>query len=157
MTTDMVRWIRTQLDERQHWNEGTGLVAWLSYLDDNGALLYSRLAATSEFDPEHWTVDGLEPPGGWKHANVIHDERAVREHIAATRAILDLHEHHLTPAVGRSLNQRPSHRLTGPGRWRCSTCHPATSPAPSRDWCQTVRQIARPYHDQPGYREEWRP
>jgi hypothetical protein len=157
MPDDMMSWLGTQLDRQQHWNEGTGLAAWLTYLGEDGSLVDARLVAATEFDPERWLLDGQDAPKGWAHVNIVHDERAVREEIAAKRAILNLHEHRPEPVVIRTLNQRAGQRVTLPGTWRCRACYPSGGLSPRRDWCQTVRQLGRPYGSEPGYRLEWRP
>jgi hypothetical protein len=158
MPDNLVTWFRAQLDEQQHRNEGTGIAAWLTYLDKGGGLLFIRLAASTELKPDRWTIDGDDAPEGWAHVNIVHDERAVRADIAAKRAILNLHEHHREPVFIRALNQRLlNDNGTLPGVWRCITCHPAGVRSPRRAWCQTLRQLAQPYGEQPGYRTEWRP
>jgi Family of unknown function (DUF6221) len=154
---NMLTWLRAQLNEQQYDNEGTGLVAWLTYLDEDARPAQARLVTATAFDPERWTLDGQDAPKGWAHVIVVHDERVVRAEIAAKRAILNLHEHRREPVVIRSLNQRANHHDTMPGLWRCRTCHPTGGPPPMRSWCQTVRQLCSPYVSQPGYRAEWRP
>jgi hypothetical protein len=154
MSENMLTWLRTQLDEQQHLNEGTGVVARLTYLDENGRLLRSRLAAASEVEPDSWTLDGDKPPDGWAHVNIVHDERAVRADIAAKRAILRLHEHRREP-VRHPLNQRQNHRATADYGWRCVTCNAMSGPPVG--WCQTVREVGLPYATRPGYRADWRP
>lgn len=157
MSEDMATWLYARLDEQQHWNEGTGIAAWLTYLDADGRLLDTRLAAATELDPEHWTLDGDDAPHGWTHVNVVHDERAVRAEITAKRAILSLHEHSRQPIIIRAINQRANHGRTAGNLWRCAVCHPTGGGGPERGWCQTVRHLGEPYEDQAGYRAEWRP
>ena len=82
MPDNMVIWLRDQLDAQQRWNEGTGIAAWLTYLDLESRLLYTRLASATELQPEHWTLNGEDAPEGWAHVNVVHDERAVRVDLA---------------------------------------------------------------------------
>jgi Family of unknown function (DUF6221) len=157
MPDNIVSWLRTQLDIQQHWNEGTGLAAWLTYLDGHGRALPSRLVSAREFEPGRWQFDGHDAPEGWTHVNIVHDERVVRAEIAAKRAILNLHEHQRERGVVRGLNQRLAHVDPVPGLWRCLTCHPTEGSPPGRGWCETVRQLCRPYEHQPGYRPVWRP
>ncbi len=67
-----------------------------------------------------------------------HDPARVLADVAAKRAILDAHEE-LTIGC-------------------CNTCTEGMHSSEHQSWpCATVRLLALPYADQPGYREEWRP
>jgi hypothetical protein len=54
--SNMISWLSDRLDEQQHWNDGTGIAAWLTYLDENGSLLDTQLALATEANPTGWTV-----------------------------------------------------------------------------------------------------
>jgi hypothetical protein len=164
MAGDLVTWLRDRLDEQRARNEGSGLAAWLTYLDQDGDMLHVRLAIATEGSPDQWRVADDAAPAGWSRVTIIHDERAVRDDIAAKRAIVDLHQHHRDYVTARALNQRSNHGdmtnhgdIVVPGRWRCVVCRPSNGLPPDHGWCQTIRQLGRPYGNQPGYRDEWRP
>jgi hypothetical protein len=82
------------------------------------------------------------PPAMAEHI-ALHDPERVLRRVAADRRILDLH---------RSVQKR-STGSDGGFIEDCQTCEhfPAQYP------CATIRLLALPYADRPGYREEWRP
>lgn len=49
----------------------------------------------------------------------------------------------------------PGFPLHGSEYW-CETCNVPADEAGS-NWCMTLRLLAMPYSEQPGYREKWRP
>lgn len=84
--------------------------------------------------------------------------------VAAKRRLLDLHQHQrfAEPTDSRP-NAHPDDRRKAfaedPKYVGCRRCH-----FDYRDeevhpyfWCETVRLLARPYADHPGYRDDWRP
>jgi hypothetical protein len=156
MPDDLANWLRVQLDEHLQRNEGSGIAARLTYLDEHGRLLYTTVASATEVDPERWTIADDDAPAGWARVTIIHDERAVRDDLAAKRAILDTHEHHRDYVSMRAMSQLPN-QDTVAGIWRCIACRPANGAPPDQGWCMTVRELGWPYGNQPGYSDEWRP
>jgi hypothetical protein len=68
--------------------------------------------------------------------------------IEAFRDLLKVHQTTVSEKV-------PGFPLHGSEYW-CETCHVPSDEAGS-NWCQTLRLLAMPYAEQPGYREKWRP
>ena len=70
------------------------------------------------------------------------------QEIEAVRLLLE--EHHTTVS-----EKGPGFPLHGNEYW-CETCHVPGDEAGTY-WCMTLRLLAMPYADKPGYRERWRP
>lgn len=64
-----------RLSETLVATEGTGRVAWLTYRDENGSMLYTTVAAGGPND--NWVVNGREV-FDYAHVQVIYDEDVVR-------------------------------------------------------------------------------
>lgn len=114
------------------------LVQWLGkQLDDerNAAEdALKKVTTTRRWIGGQWVEDTVQPPewrrSAWSPARVLRE-------IDAKRQVLALH-HRAQP------------------KW-CAACDiPAGFPGPP-DGCATLRLLALPYADRPGYREEWRP
>lgn len=77
-----------------------------------------------------------------------HDPARVLGEVEAKRAILAEHEH--VPAV----QQSDAHRY----EFGCRTCHndPDCGETLGLGWCETVRHMAAPFGDSPGYNPAWR-
>lgn len=76
-----------------------------------------------------------------------HDPVRVLRDVEAKRAILAEHEH--VPAV----QQSDAHRYG----FGCRTCHndPDCGETLGLGWCETVRHMAAPFSDSPGYNPAW--
>lgn len=68
--------------------------------------------------------------------------------IEAFRLLLKTHQTTVQEKV-------PGFPLHGSEYW-CETCNVPSDEAGS-NWCETLRLLAMPYSEQPGYREKWRP
>ena len=68
--------------------------------------------------------------------------------IEAFRLLLKTHQTTVSEKV-------PGFPLHGSEYW-CETCNVPSDEAGS-NWCETLRLLAMPYSEQPGYREKWRP
>lgn len=85
--TDLVERLRAALDARERLIDGSGILGWLTYREDDGTMRYTTAASKSG---DHWIVDGCEATG-WASAHVVHDEDRERREVAAHRKILDEH------------------------------------------------------------------
>jgi len=70
------------------------------------------------------------------------------QEIEGTRLLLKAHQTTVSEKV-------PGFPLHGSEYW-CETCH-VPADEPGSNWCMTLRLLAMPYSEQPGYRERWRP
>ncbi|WP_202946318.1 DUF6221 family protein [Pseudonocardia dioxanivorans] len=72
--------------------------------------------------------------------------------VEAKRRIIALHEHQDATAPSRDVRKRQPQQDFG-----CITCADWDGMTAAEGWCDTVRLLALPYADRPGYRDEWRP
>ncbi|GAA3956909.1 hypothetical protein GCM10022384_07530 [Streptomyces marokkonensis] len=147
---ELVQWLRAQLDE----DERTARAA--SWTDDANVWH----AEPSPFDTrgagQRWYVEDAMEDGVVSHVDPrASDDEGVARHVAewdparvlreidAKRQMLDLH--------------RPVHRRsTGSGGETIEDCQ-VCGHFPAQYPCATLRILALPYADRPGYRMEWRP
>lgn len=143
----LVAFLRARLAEEVQCAEGSGVIAWLTYRDADGGMLYTRVAATTVGAPDHWVSDGREMTG-WHSARVVYDERLVLADVAAKRQIIQRYVDVRdiwrvapmeTDRIGQLTlaQQRRGGELDG--LWRAMTF------------------MAVVYADHPDYLEEWRP
>lgn len=145
---DLATFLRAQLDEDERVARAADSGRWLP--EDKGITFEYRA------DDFH---------GGEAQARLVADTRANQWHIAnwdparvlaevdAKRRMLELH----APVASGSYIQ--------PGPLQCEhcadQCHSRSGlgcDSPDAPWpCDTVRLLALPYADRPGYQEEWRP
>jgi hypothetical protein len=131
---DLIAFMRAQLEADGEVLQGSGDLGWVTFLDENGGMRHTSAASTA-FD-EGWFIDGDERTD-FARAVVVHREAERLADVRAKRQIMDLH-----PTV--------------PEDWAtdiAGDCRTCSEPAP----CRTVRALALPYADRPGYCEEWRP
>jgi hypothetical protein len=141
MTDDLSLWVdglgpalaafladRLDEDEATASYAGPAVVAWLTYRDDGGQMLYTTVAATSGDSEDVWVADGkvLPEPAS---ARVVYDPARVLRDVAAGRALVEAY--------------RASVRSVGEGL--------------SRSLRQLVMWRAAVYDDHPDYRQEWAP
>ncbi|MGW3191619.1 DUF6221 family protein [Streptomyces ardesiacus] len=128
---DLVEWLREQLDEDERTARAT---IW----DGSGNKLDWELIASATID-----VGGDEFYVGDRtianHMMAWEPARVLRE-IDAKRRLLDLHREAEDPQEMQDY---------------CTTCE-VTGNYPYFP-CQTLRLLALPYADRPGYRPEWQP
>lgn len=134
MTSDLAQWLCGQLDTDERIARGAG-GTWMEFPGTD----WVNTAPTDEWQPSgsdhHVAVVVLDSD----RAHIVEWDpaRALRE-IDTKRKILKLHER---LDIGEF----------------CSICD-APSGIPGRpDGCDTLRLLALPYTDRPGYRKEWRP
>ncbi len=130
------------------------LARWLGQqLDEDGRI---ARAAT----PGPWTQSGIgeygwgvsfSRPGAGVEAEDSEQGRADAEHIAAHDPARVLRE------IDAKREIMGHHVPVGDGTVCLSYCHTRT-PGEAQTWpCLTLRLLALPYLDRPGYRDEWKP
>lgn len=90
MSEDLAARVRARLDEIAAAAEGTGRIAWLTYLNDDGHMGYTTVAAgseTAEGVDDVWIADGKELPAPAR-VQVVYDQAAVLADVASKREIL---------------------------------------------------------------------
>ncbi|WP_410633352.1 DUF6221 family protein [Amycolatopsis sp. cmx-4-83] len=139
---DLITWLRAQLDEDERIATQDGVLAgdtWhvLELLPGRVTAEVMRLGGTvaklEEHDAEHMAR---------------HDPARVRREVEAKRAIIDMHQ----PDIQFSSDQQFCRKCaTGDS---CDDCLDYSTQV----WpCSTLRLLALPLADLPGYREEWKP
>lgn len=132
---DLVAFIDSRLDEDEKAAQlsGRGRVAWLTYRDDEGQMLYTTVAASDDFSP--WFADGHELPEPASADNIYDQARALRE-VAAKRDIVRRCWAHMN-----ELDTYPSDLVS-----------------PRAVLARTVLvALATAWNDHPEYRQEWKP
>ncbi|MFF7899965.1 DUF6221 family protein [Streptomyces sp. NPDC007920] len=133
MTDDLVQWLVEQFNEDERIARQAGNRRWL--VQDNTIELY----------PEREDDGFMSWPtrADARHAANWDPARVLRE-IDAKRQWFDEHQDVNDGSCGTCVD----------GQWGYPT-HGGSSP--QRFPCRTLRLLALPYADRPGYREEWRP
>lgn len=122
------------------------LVVWLSAQLDEDERIARACSGNGEWEAEHIAIYGPDLGVEVRAHMAAHDPARVLREIDAKRRLLSEH----TP-------QTPKVR---PGMERhCLSCTTAQSwdEAAGQSNCLTLRLLALPYADRPGYRKEWRP
>jgi hypothetical protein len=140
---ELVEWLRAQLDEDERiaraacWDEQSD--AWTVRPPREK---YERYTVVDYLDdgvvvvtPENADADGVG-----QHV-ARHDPARVLREIDAKRKLLDLHQEKLEQGYSSD---------------HCAECGFGET-SQSYYPCATLRLLALPYADRPGYREEWRP
>ena len=140
---DLARWLGEQLDE----DERIALAAAdeLEGLELGGSWSYDGhyVETVSERTMVAVGSQDFMTPGVGQHI-AVHDPARVLREIDAKRQLLKLHApSDLGTWVGDDEDETPA----------CRTCGNLTARFP----CRTLRLLALPYADRPGYREEWAP
>jgi hypothetical protein len=130
---DLVQWFGQQLDEDERIARRAGGMAWLEWAD--GGWVETAHVSKTEWkgpgdDGRH--VASVRVAEDRAHI-VRHDPARVLREIDAKRKIIAEHD-----VYSRPLGERMD-------------CQSYDFP------CTTLRLLALPYADRPGYREEWRP
>lgn len=84
---DCADFIKARLDEKAARARGAGRIAWLTYRDADGQMLYTTVASGAGDDA--WIADGKELPEP-ASVSVVFDEAQEFREVAAMRAILAL-------------------------------------------------------------------
>lgn len=143
---DLVEWLREQLDEDDRIARGTGQpgTSWQG-LEMDGELRDDANAGTVAYIPRAET-----------RAHIArHDPARVLREIDAKRQVLATH----TITVEK-VDAPPFDSFTGtrnPDEYTvtCAVCGWSSDDPTSA--CLTLRLLALPYADRPGYRDDWRP
>ncbi|MVO84166.1 hypothetical protein GPA10_05115 [Streptomyces sp. p1417] len=142
---DLVRWLGEQLDVDTEAARAAmvtlGDVEWYVTQDSDVGQYSVRSEPTCRAVARVSRIDG----DSGERAAVL-DGRAAAEHIATWGPARVLRE---IDAKRRILAE---HALNG---WACTTCD--NGEVEQVFPCPTLRLLALPYADRPGYREEWRP
>jgi hypothetical protein len=149
MMDDLIAWLRAQLDDDERVAAAAHVGPWRAeraaesvYADESSVVLMPGPLdgwATYVVPPQVEGRDGIDP--------------ADAEHIACwdpTRVLAEV------DAKRRIIDEHGSYSGYGT---HCDTCrHPTDDVAAGEPWpCPTLRLLALPYADRPGYRNEWRP
>ncbi|MEW2421306.1 DUF6221 family protein [Streptomyces nigra] len=153
---ELVQWLRAQLDEDERITRAA------SWTDDANAWH----AEPSPFDArsagQRWYVEDAMEDGVVSHVDPrASDDEGVARHIAewdpvrvlreidAKRQLVKLHSSAVLRAGGGAQYYNT--------QTVCRSCEPSYQ-FPEQSWpCPTLRLLAAPYSDRPGYQEEWRP
>jgi hypothetical protein len=147
IVVDLVRWLGACLDEDERIARAATPGPWVDqggYVTDSGPDGLPRVQVT-----DYGTQDGEpeedNPRGRADSAHIVAfaDPARVLREIDAKRRIVELHHAELVEAVNADGDERS-------GYW-CFECDGEPFP------CRTLRLLALPYGDRPGYRAEWRP
>jgi hypothetical protein len=143
MGADLGRWLIEQIDEdeRVARDAGPARVAWATYRREDGSMRYTSPVAEHD---DIWVADGheTEPTG----VMVVFDPARVLAECLAKRQIIQ--DHKVIPiwphgTVGAK--NYTGYKLV------CASCDNRMAVP-----CWTLKWLALPYADRPGYREEWR-
>lgn len=138
---DLVRWLGVQLDEDERIARAADPGPWKSESlgrHDQAAIKPAALTSLIQFDGSRAAANGM-------HVS-RHDPARVLREIDATRRIVEIHR-----VVGFE-----DEDMTDLGSG-CSECGYSAEYGDRGGWCETLRLLAAPYADRPGFRKEWRP
>ncbi|MFE7236113.1 DUF6221 family protein [Streptomyces sp. NPDC057596] len=150
---DLVPWLVAQLDEDERnakaWrgifpspgvdDDGT---VWLHVRPGGNAVIVRYRDPVAGYDDMATLRNWAGDKGGWTQEQVLRE-------IDAKRQLVKLHGRAVLRAGGGA-----QHFATATV---CRSCEPDLQ-FPELSWpCTTLRLLALPYADRPGYREEWRP
>ena len=83
----LARFVSARMDELESTvsDAGPGRVAWLTFRDEAGQILYTTVASDDDFGP--WTADGHELPTP-ASVRVVYDPECVKADVAVWRRLL---------------------------------------------------------------------
>lgn len=155
---DLVEWLRAQLDEDERIARAAGGRDWM---------LLSVPRFSTPGDPGEVEIGdqlvALPTPEVAQHI-AAHDPARVLREIDAKRQLLDAHNGDCSPACRRDhtfsgscglRSMGPVEEIDGMPWVRNEDGRQVPAPPVTTEW--TLRLLALPYADRPGYREEWRP
>jgi hypothetical protein len=125
---DLVGWLRAQLDEDEQAARGCGGSEWREHPSNWVSTTSSDRIALVVHDGDRGHI-------------TRHDPARVLREIDTKRRLLDLHQEKLEQGYGSD---------------HCAECGFGET-SQSYYPCATLRLLALPYVDRPGYREDWRP
>ena len=124
--------------EARRQDAGSARIAWLTYRDDAGQLLYTTVAAGGEGDWDTWVADGKELPEP-ASARVVYDPAAVLRSVVADRAILEAY---------KQAHAKNESRATAEDQWQAGLVFGLE---------QVVRERAAVFSGHPDFKPEWGP
>jgi hypothetical protein len=142
--TDLVQWLRTQLDEDERIARRATKGPWLVDCETHAEAIIAG-DGTSVIAGGRWggEASAFESTEDALHI-AEHDPARVLREVEAKRGLLALHSpSEFGPWVGDDDDQEPA----------CGVCGNLTVRFP----CKTLRLLASMYDDRPGYQEAWRP
>ncbi|MFJ8929200.1 DUF6221 family protein [Streptomyces sp. NPDC102364] len=150
MADDLVQWLGAQLDEDERiaravrvphdWHQGPGDDP--EWTDSEMVCMWPPEFHTPYERDKHWR--GLTVEGPELAAHIAeHDPARVLREIDTKRQLIALHPHKPYPPV--------------PGGVFCDCDAVDGVVETDGSYCLTVRLLALPYADRPGYQEVWRP
>lgn len=155
--TDLVDFLRNRYDEEEQKAQAAGesRIAWLTYLDDQGQMHYTTVAAgsaTAGAVDDVWVADGKELPAP-SRVLVVYDPARVLRKVEAQRRIIELH-----PITTDVIDDPAIYVKTERQPFGCRTDHEFyDGETAGFGYCETLRLLALPYADHPDYDERWRP
>jgi Family of unknown function (DUF6221) len=168
---ELAAFLAARLDEKEAVasHSGPAHVAWLTYRDDEGRLLYTTVAAADDLGPEvpagdeesPWSADGHELPSP-ASARVVYDPaRALRE-VAADRTLLRERERLAHRREALAANRRASEHwtpFTAPGYPTAYDMQREgfALEALEHFLCSMIRVRAAVWSDHRDYRQRWSP
>lgn len=142
---DIAAFMEERLNEREetaHWS-GPARVAWLTFRDDEGRMLYTTVAADggSEVPDAPWCADGHELPEP-ASARVVFDPELVLAGVEAQRSVL--HEWAALSGVleGAAMRGAPLDKVMA---------------FQVRVLEGVIRKLCAEWAAHPGYKAEWKP
>ncbi|MDX2766418.1 DUF6221 family protein [Streptomyces europaeiscabiei] len=146
---DLVQWLRAQLDEDERIAKAATPGPWRAHDTHLGQYGHAATVLSGEgndTDLRAWLPSMSQEP--WDEARNVW---ADAEHVAA----------HDPARVLREIDAKreivEQHVPVGDGTVCLSYCHTRT-PGEAQTWpCLTLRLLALPYADRPGYQDEWKP
>lgn len=103
-------------------------------------------------EPVEWVLNRL--PAAVRQHIARHDPARVLREVKAKRRIIEIHKLEVAKDPAR-FNQLTGEQLPDVYEVNCAVCGWATDDPTSG--CETLRLLALPCADRPGYREEWKP
>lgn len=138
---DLVQWLNDQLDTDAQRATAAGGVDWLRAEHPGETVVIFDSKGEPVVYDEGW-------PSEAQAAHIAeHDPARVLREIDAKREIVRLHTSPHSVVDGFCVEE--GGQCTHRGETECTIC--------GGDGCATLRLLALPYADRPGYREEWRP
>lgn len=150
---DLAQWLRAQLDEDQRdAEERRGVFPSPGVEDDGAVWLHIRPGGNAAIvwhrDPAAG-YDDMAKLRNWAATERGWTQERVLREIEAKRQLVKLH--------GRATLRAGGGAQYFATATVCRSCEPDHQ-FPELSWpCPTLRLLALPYADRPGYREEWRP
>lgn len=149
-------------DEEKAELSGPAVVAWLTFSDDQGRMLYTTVASTNLYEGDilhPWVADGHEVPAP-ASARVVYDPARVRRSAAATRLLVTriqaMPHHYVDEDTWYSCRLAVAPGETEPGSGKNPEA-PGQGCECGRDWRvgALLHAVAARWGDHPDYQADW--